>query len=159
MSPGRGRKAAVEPTLTMTPPPCFAHVRDEGLRSQEDRLDVDRHDAVELRLLDLHQGLVAVGGAGVVDENVDPPEGLDCGLRRALHVLAARYVGHEGDRAPADPPGGGLGHVRLHVEAGDARSLPGESLGNAVTEPLPGACDQGRLAFQAHRRILLKCNA
>ena len=62
---------------------------NEGLRGQQDRLDVDGENAVELRLRHLHERLVAMGRAGVVDDDVDPAERLDRRVRRALDVGAA----------------------------------------------------------------------
>ena len=63
-------------------------MRNEGLGGQQDRFDVDRENAVELRLLNLHERLVAMGRAGVVDDDVDATERVDRRARRALDVCA-----------------------------------------------------------------------
>ena len=61
-------------------------MRNEGLRGEQDRFDVDGENAVELRLLDLHDRLVAMRRAGVVDDDVDAAERVDRRMRRALDV-------------------------------------------------------------------------
>ena len=65
-----------------------AHMRNEGLRGEQDRFDVDGENAIELRLLNLHERLVAMRRAGVVDDDVDAPERVDRGARRPLDVGA-----------------------------------------------------------------------
>ena len=92
MRPGRGLQRRGRADVDEHAPALLAHVRDEGLGGERDRLHVDREDAVELGLLDLHQRLVAVGGAGVVDHDVDPAERRDRLLRRPLDVVALRNV-------------------------------------------------------------------
>ncbi len=154
MRPGLGLKAAVEPMLRMTPAAPLAHVRDERLGGQQQRLHVDGEDAVELGLLDLHQRLVAMRGPGVVDHDVDPAERLDRALCGALDVLALRDVGGQRDRAPTEAPGRSLGDVGLEVEARHARALAGEDLRDAVAEPLPCARHERGLSFQSHRPSL-----
>ena len=117
---------------------------------EEDRFDVDGEDAVELRLLDLHDRLVAMRRAGIVDDDVDAPKGLDRGARRALHIATVRDVALERDRRRDRALGRRLGDFALHVQARDPRAFANESLGDAVAEPLPRAGHQRRLALQSH---------
>ena len=66
-----------------------AHMGNESLRGEKDRFDVDGENAVELRLRHLHDRLVAMSRAGVVDDDVDMAEGVDRRVRGALDVGAA----------------------------------------------------------------------
>ena len=65
-----------------------AHVRNEGLGGEQDRFDIDGENAIELRLLNLHERLVAMRRARVVDNDVDAPERVDRRARRPLDVTA-----------------------------------------------------------------------
>ena len=121
-------------------------MRDEGLRGEQDRFDVDGENPIELRLLNLHDRLVAMRGAGVVDDNVDAAERVDRLLCGPLDILALRHVGGERDRARANALGGGFSHFAFQVEARNPGALARENLGDAVAEPLPRAGHQRRLA-------------
>ena len=142
----RGGRADIDEDAAAVRP----HVGRESLGGEEDRFDVDREDAVELLFRHLHDRLVAMGRAGVVDDDVDPPERGDRLARRPLDIGPARDVGVDRDRARTEPPGGRFGDVALHVEAGDSRALAHKGFGDAETEPLPRAGHQRGLAFQSH---------
>src|ERR1700733_8870052 len=66
-----------------------AHMGNESLGGQQDRFDVDGEKAVDLRLFNLHERLIAMRDASVVDDDVDPPERVDRSARRSLDVFAA----------------------------------------------------------------------
>ena len=117
---------------------------------EQDRFDVDGEDAVELRLLNLHDRLIAMRRAGIVDDNVDPPKGVDRGARRALHIGAVRNVALERHRRRTETLRGRLGDFTLYVQASHPRAFANESLGDAVAEPLPRARHQRGLVLQSH---------
>ena len=66
-----------------------AHMGNESLGGEQDRFDVDGENAVELRLRHLHDRLVAISRAGVVDDDVHAAEGVNRRVRGALDVGAA----------------------------------------------------------------------
>ena len=89
-------------------------------------------------------------GAGVVDDDVDPPERGNCFAGRALDVAAVRNVAVKRDRTAAEPLGGRLGDVALEVQARHPRALPNEGFGDAEAEPLARSGHQRGFALQTH---------
>src|SRR6058998_2899195 len=79
---------APEEVLTIAPPPCLRDQWNLVLHTQEDAPQVDVDDPVPLLL-------VVVGGrsrlprldAGVVEGEVQVPEGCECLVQRGLHIV------------------------------------------------------------------------
>ena len=96
----------------MTPPPCSRMCGTKAWAVRKTDFTLTAKTRSNSRVLDLHQRLVAVGRAGVVDHDVDAPEGLDRRFGRPLDVVAVRHVGAKRDRpGVAEPFGGRLGDV------------------------------------------------
>ena len=97
---------AIDAMLTMTPLRARDHLARHALQAEERPLAVDPHDAVPVGLGEIHD-VGPAGDAGIVHEDVDPPE--------VLHHPA----GHPVDRAEiADV---GVEREALAAERGDRR--------------------------------------
>ena len=83
VSPGRGRTPAVDAIVMNTPLSLRAEVRHRVPRGQEQALHVDAVDPVELVLGHVEHRLVAVRGAGVVDDDVEVAVFVEREARRA----------------------------------------------------------------------------
>ena len=108
-SPGLGRSAAVEEVLTHHAATARAESRKGHLDGQVDRLHVDREEAIELRLLNILEGLVAMADTGVVDQDIEAAE---FGLRRVQtgsQVVTAGDIGSH-RQGPAAGASNRLGH-------------------------------------------------
>jgi hypothetical protein len=91
-----------------------------------------------------------VAHAGIVDEDVDRPEGIDRGLHRGINVGALRDIAAHGNGLVAD---GGCRCPRgplVDVDDGNTRALPRERLGNALAETGSGAGHQRNLVVETH---------
>ncbi len=115
-----GCTASIEAML-MILPPCLALIisRAAAWREEERALEVDIQYSVP-QLLGGIQGLGDRVYAGVVDQDVQAPEGLHCGLGHLLGIGQAADVGLDGFRLAAllfDP----LYHLagRVHIDVND----------------------------------------
>jgi hypothetical protein len=119
------------------------HLAGDALEAEEHALAVDAHDAVPVRLGEVHD-VRPPGDAGVVDEHVDPAEG---GGDLADHPVDAGQVADVGgDRqappAPGRDAGGGLlGGGPVDVGDCHVRAGIGERQRRGVADPLAGAGD------------------
>ena len=88
--------------------------------------------------------------AGVVDDDVDPPNAAIAS--RAARSTSSRFrnVGVERDRAAAEPLGRGVGDIAFEIEARHPRAFADQRLGDAEPEPLPRAGHERGLALQTH---------
>src|SRR5215203_6266665 len=78
-------------------------MRHDGLHPIKSRLRIDGHHFVEVLVRDLEDAL-ADATPGVVDPDVDVPEGFDGPIPQLLDVRATPDIGDDGDRF-----GSGLG--------------------------------------------------
>jgi hypothetical protein len=69
------------------------HLGHNLLDAEKDALDVDVHDHVVVLLGGVAVGLVAVGGAGVVDDNVDFAVGVEGFLQAGFPLVTLGHVG------------------------------------------------------------------
>eukprot|EP01022_Parablepharisma_sp_SALTPOND_P019609 TRINITY_DN3382_c0_g1_i1.p3 TRINITY_DN3382_c0_g1~~TRINITY_DN3382_c0_g1_i1.p3 ORF type:complete len:271 (+),score=108.16 TRINITY_DN3382_c0_g1_i1:336-1148(+) len=131
----------------------LAEVGHEGLGREEDALDVDRIDAIELLFFHFQHGAVAVGGASVVDDDVELAELRQGGGQQLVHVGALGDVGLGKDRLAA-----GLFDLLDHAQAAGladvghdhGRAFAGIGLGDAFTETRTATGDDGYLVLQTH---------
>ena len=111
-------------------------------------------DPVELSLGNVHQRLVLVGVAGVVDHDVEAAEGLDRFRHHGVDLGFLRHV--DGDVA------GGLADRLRHlpralpVDVGDddLGAFRGVKLADAAPEPRRTAGDDRNLAIETHEPFL-----
>ena len=80
--------------------PLLEHQRNFVLHAQEHAAEVDGDDPVPLLLRDIGRRRCRLFDTGVVEGDVQPPEGLDSLVQRALHVLGVRHVARDGERPP-----------------------------------------------------------
>ncbi len=137
-------------------PPCAAlhHVAGGGLRGEEGPLEVHVEDEVVVLLADLEERLADLD-AGVVDEDVEAPEGGDGGADEALGLRGDADVGAERDGLPAqllDLRRDGARFVLLAVVVhGHVGALAREAQGDGLADAARAAGDEGGLAFESHR--------
>src|SRR5688572_8141598 len=114
-------------------------------RREVDALHVHRVDAVELGLGDLEVRLVAVGPAGVVDDDVE------LGARAGDQLCPVAALGDIGMRKfSAHLPGDALAGLHIDVGDDDLGAFLGEALRDARAEPRAGPGDDGGLALEPH---------
>src|SRR5262249_44706066 len=128
----------------------LAHQRYDRMREQEDRFDVDRHEAIEFSLLHLEHGPPHVAHAGVVDENVDSPKRVDGRLDAGLYVRALGDVAAHGDRLVADRSCGLPRRLGIDVDDRNTRAFACERLGDAFAEARCRAGDERNLVVETH---------
>ena len=147
-----GTAAAHPGDVDDAPPPAAAHVREHGPR--------EAHVADELRPPGLEPLLVVdlvedgpphrrgVGGARVVDEDVDAAEALDHPGDEALdgggiaEIAAARMHAGARGRAAGEARAGRLEPAGVERADGDVAPLLGEHLGRRVADAAAPAADQ-----------------
>ena len=119
--------------------------------------EVDADDLVPDRLRQVVDLAVARGeeDAGIGDEDIEPPEGLDHLPERGLDLIFLADVGRDGDRLAAGLADLGervLGRVGLPVDDRDLAAFLGKPLGRRLADARPGAGDRGHLALQPTHR-------
>ena len=118
-----------------------AEVRQADGREEQ---ELDRRlDGVGLEA----EGRCAGRAAAVVDEDVDPAEGLERPLHDALEVARIRQVAAHGEGA--DPLGLALEHVAAAGEHRHMRAFFGERFGDREPHPGRRAADDRRPVAQA----------
>ena len=129
-------------------------MRKKGLGGQQDRLDVDGENSVELRLLDLHERLVAMGRSGVLTT-------MSTRANASIAAFAARSTSprfdtsaHR-DRPATKPLGGRFRDVAFKIETCDARALAHEGLRDAEPEALSRAVTSAALPFNRISNLLV----
>jgi hypothetical protein len=86
----------------LTPaPPLLEHQRNFVLHAQEHAAEIDVDDPVPLLLRDIGRRFLLFD-TGVVEGDVQPPEGLDGTVQGRLHILSSCHVARDGERAPAE---------------------------------------------------------
>ncbi len=114
------------------------------LGAQEDAFDVDRKYPVELGLIDLQHRPVTVGGTGVVDDDVQPTELLQCAAQQRAHAFIVGHVDLDKVRIAA-AFGNLIDHSLtahgVHVRNDDLGALAGKRLGDALAKTRTGAGD------------------
>ena len=140
-------KNVADETLTMRPYPRSTHARVDGVRAQEDAVQVHRQHTPPVGEGQLLEGAVGVD-ARVVDEDVDPAVGGEDLGDRGADTLLVRDVDLERDRgrvALREPPRGSRERVPVAVEEGDAGALGGQALGRRVAQAAGRPGDESRL--------------
>jgi hypothetical protein len=130
------------------------HAAHDLLGDDERAFDVDVHQVIPVGLLDQGEGQ-DLGRPGVVDQDVDPSEGVRDAPGHGRHAPGVE------DR---DPEGQGGAAVRLdrlddlrgpgfllQVVEGDVRALPGEDLAQLLPQGARPARDQSLFSFKQHR--------
>nr|WP_244277195.1 hypothetical protein [Geodermatophilus obscurus] len=140
------------------------HQRDLVLHAQEHPGEVHVDDPVPLLGGQLGERGAGLLDAGVVERQVQPPEGLDRPVQRGSDVVLAGDVAGQRQRAAAvglDQPGGLADAVLGDAGDGDGGALRGEGQGGrpADADAAAGAGDEGDLPGEAgalrgrHRRV------
>jgi hypothetical protein len=88
--------------------------------------------------------------AGVVDENVDSPKGVDGRLDAGLYVRALGDVAAHGDRLVADRSRGLPRRLGIDVDDRNTRAFACERLGDAFAEARCRAGDERNLVVETH---------
>ena len=104
------------------------HHRQHMVAGQVGALEVHRHQPVPGRLVEFGRA-ADHGDADVVDQDVDPPVGLQGARHQPLDIGAARHVADHGDAAAAflvDDPLGGRGGGGVDVQPDHLRPLAGK---------------------------------
>ena len=91
-----------------------------------------------------------MGDAGVVDEDVEAPEGRDRAGDEPLSLIAVADVGLVEQRARAELRGGGLALLDVDVADRDLGALAGEALGDGEADALRRPRDHRDLVLQTH---------
>ena len=81
------------------PAPLFFHDGEHVFTGQEDRFQVDRHDPVPGRFIDLHRTPDG-HNPDIVVEDIDPPVGLEALIHHCLHFIGTGHINlHDGTNA------------------------------------------------------------
>jgi hypothetical protein len=114
----------------------------------------NRHEAIELGLVHVEHGPPHVAHAGIVDEDVDSPKGVNGRLDRGVHVYALRDVATHRNRLVADRSRGLPRSGGVDVDDRNTRALACECLGDAFAETRCRAGDERNLVVEAHGPFL-----
>ena len=158
MRPGRGRRAAVEPILMKTPPPCERICGTKAWAVSRIDFTLTANTRSNSASSISISGLLRWVVPALLTTMSTRPKASIARPGRALDVGAFRHVGVKRDRLAAEPLRGRLGDIALQVEAGDARALARENFRDAEPETLPRAGHQRRLALQSHIHPLPRRN-
>jgi hypothetical protein len=145
-------------TFTMRPLPALGHVTEGGLGEEEGAGQVHVEDLEPVIVRHLEHGLVA-GDAGVVDEDVRAPVGLDHLLDGAAAIPRLAHV------ALVDAHRGGVGAgegvakfsrglVIAGITRGEHGALAGQAAADRGADAAGAARDEGHAALElvAHSR-------
>ena len=89
-----------------------------------------------------------MGDAGVVDEDVETPEGCDRTGDEPLGLIAVPYVSLVEQRALAEPRGGGLALRNVDVAERDLGALAGKALRDGEADALRAPVTTATLSFR-----------
>jgi cytoskeletal protein CcmA (bactofilin family) len=128
----------------------LAEVRHRLHGRQVDGLHVDLEAAVEGFLVHVHHGLVDVGEAGVVHQDVEAAETLHRGADHGFHVLATGDVGAHAVGLVANFLRHRLGALTVEVGEHHLCTLFGEQLRDTRTETGCRTCDHRYSVLESH---------
>ncbi|MCY1301425.1 hypothetical protein D9M70_510360 [compost metagenome] len=121
---GRATQAGHRGDVQDDPAALREHLTDLVLHAEEHALGVDREAEVQLVFAGVDEGPHRRKDAGVVDADIEAPEGVDRRIDQRLDLGLAGHVARLGDHA-----GTGLAQLRSH---------PRQALRIAVAEGEPG---------------------
>jgi hypothetical protein len=132
------------------------HLAAHRLAHEEGALEIDRHREVEIGFSVILGGIFGTQ-AGVVHQDVDPAEAIDCSLYRAfdlielghVHLKLEHLAAHALDLARQLLPG-----LYVAQTQDDVGACVGERLGNAMAQAARSASDERHLSAQVEARKL-----
>src|ERR1700733_5785069 len=120
----------------------------DGLAADEGAVEVDAQHLAPFIEVGLPDRLVDAGDAGIVDENVDLPEGFQRFLARFLNGGEVGYVNLDGGDARADFLGRLLGQWLIVIPDRDLGARSKKALGDRAPETLGTAGNDSAAAIQ-----------
>ena len=135
-------------------------MRQSGLRQKKHSENVGLERALQLVFGDVSKVLIMVLLAGIVDEDIEPSELIDCFLDRSLAELLISDIADDGD-CPAsllldDLLGLSSVFTLAQVQNSDVRALAGVQSCDRSTNAAIGAGDQRDLALEPVRSLVAR---
>jgi hypothetical protein len=127
-------------------------VRDEGLAQVEDAGEVDVDDAAPACLVDLHR-LHGLRDAGIVEKNIDMPQGRDGGIGGTPARIGIGDVAPDAHMPGTELRGRILRALLVQIENGDPGAVCRKETGGCEPNSARArrAGDGGGSAFKQHR--------